>query len=103
MYDTIIIAYPGAFCHLNGIFTLEICLKWFPFYQAAISHPKHIFLALLGIGHLPQFIDANVIVGSGFLQRKIGFLPNRNFVRQKADRTAAFRPASKPGTQYHPR
>ena len=67
MYDTVIIAYLGAFYHSNGIFTLEICLKWFPFYQATISHPKHIFLALLGIGHLPQFVDANVIVGSSFL------------------------------------
>ena len=61
----------------NRIRLLDKAIKQTALDQTLVAHPKDKF-ALILVGNLAQFIDANAGVCCSFLQRQVALFPDRN-------------------------
>jgi hypothetical protein len=63
----------------NRIRLLDKAIKQTALDQTLVAHPKDKF-ALILVGDLTQFIDANAGISRSFFQRQIALFPDRNLV-----------------------
>ena len=66
----------------NRIRLLDIAIKQTALDQTLVAHPKDKF-ALILVGDLTQFIDANAGISRSLLQAQIALFPNRDFLHRQ--------------------